>query len=133
MKQVIRKAVELGDRLGHIFVATADAQGLPHLAASRKIRLEADDRIGVYEWFCPGTLSNIRDNSRMALVVWDPEKDTGYQILGVCERIEEISMMNGFSPDSDKNAPLPQVERKILLRIDKVLHFSHAPHSDVEE
>ncbi|MFO7739281.1 MAG: hypothetical protein R6V46_12450 [Desulfatiglandaceae bacterium] len=37
--ETIEKAVELGSRLGHAFVATADADGLPHIAASTKLGL----------------------------------------------------------------------------------------------
>jgi hypothetical protein len=133
MREAIKKAVKLGDQLGHIFVATADADGLPHVAASGKISVENESWVGVSEWFCPGTLSNLRDNPRMALVVWDAKNDIGFQILGACERVDEISTMGGFSTDVVNDKVLPQVERKILLRVDKIIRFSHAPHSDLEE
>jgi hypothetical protein len=42
-------------------------------------------------------------------------------------------MMNGFSPAAELDSPMPQVERKVLVRVDKVLVFSHAPHSDLED
>jgi uncharacterized protein len=132
-KATIKQAVKLGNRMKYALLATADSEGLPHVAASRKITSEADGRIGVSEWFCPGTLANLQVNPRLSIVVWDPVKDSGYQALGISERIEELSMMNGFSPDLEKGAPLPQVERKIHIHVDKVLHFSHATHSDMEE
>jgi len=66
-------------------------------------------------------------------VVWDPENDTGCQMLGYCERIEDLSVMDGFSREGEKASSLPQVERKLFVRVNKVIHFSHAPHSDVEE
>ena len=133
MKKAIYKAVALGNELGHIFVATSDAKGLPHLAASGKISLEENGQIGVSEWFCPGTLSNIQVNPRMSIVVWDPKTDKGFQMLGNCEKVEDMSVMDGFLPQGAHNKPLPQVERKIWVQIDKIVHFSHAPHSDLEE
>ena len=96
VKKAIYKAVALGNELGHIFVATSDAKGLPHLAASGKISLEENGQIGVSEWFCPGTLSNIQVNPRMSIVVWDPKTDKGFPMLGNCEKVEDMSVMDGF-------------------------------------
>jgi len=132
-REAIKRAVELGSGLGYVFLATADADGLPHIAASRKLTYEPDGAIGINEWFCPGTLANLQINPRISVVVWDPQSDTGYQILGNCEKVEDISVMDGLSPELEKKAPLPQVERRILVRVDEVIRFSHAPHSDVEE
>jgi hypothetical protein len=132
-REAIEKAVELGSTLGHVLLATADARGLPHIAASRKITAEPEDRVGVSEWFCPGTLENLQVNPRISVVIWDPKRDTGFQVLGVCERVEDLSIMDGLSPELESEPPLPQVERKILVRVNKVIHFSQAPHSDVEE
>lgn len=132
-KESIERAVELANLLGHVFIATADGEGLPHLAASRRIGRESDGRLGVSEWFCPGTLANLQINPRISIVVWDRERDTGYQILGRCEKVEEISMMDGLSPEQESRSPLPQVERKILVGVDRIIHFSQMPHSDVEE
>jgi hypothetical protein len=132
-RETIGRAVELGSAVGHMFVATADADGLPHIAASRRISSEPDGRIGISEWFCPGTLENLQVNPRISVVVWDPQKDTGFQILGRSEKVEDLSVMDGLSPELEAEPPLPQVERKILVQVDKVIHFSHAPHSDMEE
>jgi uncharacterized protein len=132
-RDLIKEAVKLGNRMKYAMVATADAEGLPHVAASRKIASEPGGGIVVSEWFCPGTLANLRANPRVSIVIWDPDKDSGYQILGVSEKIEDISMMDGYSRDLEKGPPLPQVERKIHVHVDRVIHFSHAPHSDMEE
>jgi hypothetical protein len=132
-KKAIKQVVMLGNRIKFALIATADTAGLPHVAASRKITSEADGGIGVSEWFCPGTLANLQVNPRISIVVWDPEKDSGYQVLGISKRVEDLSMMDGFSPELEKREPLPQVERKIHVHVDRVIHFSHAPHSDMEE
>jgi hypothetical protein len=130
-KNVIRKAVEMGSRLGHVFVATANSSGLPHLAASSRIEEEPGSRVAVSEWFCPGTLVNLQGNPQISIVAWDPVNDKGFQILGVAEDLEETAMMDGLSPNLGK--ALPQVERKIHVRVEKIIDFSHAPHSDTEE
>jgi uncharacterized protein len=129
----IKEAVKLGSRMKYAMISTADAEGLPHVAASRKITVEPDGSIGISEWFCPGTLANLQVNPRVSIVVWDPDKDSGYQILGISKKITDSSMMDGYSRDLEKGRPLPQMERKVHVQVDRVIHFSHAPHSDMEE
>lgn len=129
----IEKTVALGSELGHIIVATADRGGIPHVAASSRISLEENGKIGISEWFCPGTLANLQENPRIAIVVWDPRNDSGYQIMGTTERVEDMAFMDGLVPSAETGKPLPQVERKILVRSNRVLRFSHAPHTDLEE
>lgn len=130
---VVKKVVALGEKVRHILVATADSGGLPHVAAAGTIDHADGPRIEVSAWFCPGTLANLSENRKLALIVWDPQSDYGYQLLGQMEDMVEVSIMNGFEPESKASAPMPQIERKLLIRVDRVLTFSHAPHSDQEE
>jgi len=125
-------AIGLADKLGHVFVATADAAGMPHVAAAARIKDASDDHVAVSAWFCPGTVANLADNDQISLVVWDPPSDHGFQILGAVVNITEQAMMNGYTPDDALKAPLPQVERELLVRAHRVLAFSHAPHSDLD-
>jgi len=127
----LKKAVSLAKMIGHAFIATADATGLPHIAAARKIALNKEG-IVVEEWFCPGTLANLAENRRMAIVVWDPDNDLGYQLLGEAIEVEDTAIMDGYAPDIKNDKLLPQVERRLLVRVDKVIHFSSAPHTDQE-
>jgi len=126
-------AIKLAEKLGHVFVATADAGGMPHLAAAAQIRSASEDRVAVSAWFCPGTVANLEQNRRISLVVWDPLSDRGYQLLGEVVQVEEASIMNGFSPEAEKRSSMPQVERRLMVQVARILAFSHAPHSDLEE
>ena len=47
--------------------------------------------------------------------------------------MEEQAIMNGYVPEMEDPTPPPQVERRLLVRVEKTVRFSHAPHSDVEE
>jgi hypothetical protein len=131
--QILKGAVLLGKRIGHIFVATADSEGLPHVAAAGTINLESEERVAVSAWFCPGTMANLEKNPRIALVVWDAKTDVGFQLLGNSEKVEEISVMDGYSPRLENQMPLPQAERKLTVRVNRIVSFKHAPHSDIEE
>jgi hypothetical protein len=129
----IEEAVALGRRLQQMFVATADKKGLPHLAAAAEIDYVAGRQVAVAAWFCPGTIDNLQENRQISLVIWDPLLDEGYQLLGTVESIEDTAMLNGYPSLPEQDPPLPQAERKLIIRVDQILAFSQAPHSDVEE
>lgn len=46
-RDVLEDTVALADKVGHAFVATADAEGLSHLAAVGAVSIEAADQLGV--------------------------------------------------------------------------------------
>jgi len=129
----LNTAVELAEKLEHVFVATADSSGMPHVAAAAKLNQTSKDHVALTAWFCPGTIANLSENRRISMVEWDAPSDKGYQLLGLVEKIEEIAMMNGYSPEIDETIVMPQVENRLLVRVDKIISFSHAPHSDLEE
>ncbi len=123
----------MAERIGHLFVASADGKGQPHVAAAGKIAPAQAGHVAVEAWFCPGTVLNLQENKRIALVVWDAAADAGYQIIGKVEKIKEMAMLDGFSREVEAEHPLPQVERQLLVRVGKIFGFTHAPHSDEEE
>ncbi len=130
MRQTLDDIVTLAGRVGYVFVATADAGGLPHLASARRLRRTSDGRLGVAEWFCPGTMANLEDNRRVALVAWEAESDTGYQALGRVEAVNELAILDGFTPADREASPQMQSEWELLVAVDEVLAFSQAPHTD---
>ena len=132
-QKTLNQAVALAQKLRHVFVATTDGKRLPHIATAGKMALTTEGHVAVAAWFCPMTVANLQKNRRVSLVIWDPQVDIGYQLLGEAEKVEEIAMMNGYTPGAESQPPLPQVERQLLVRVDKIVDFKHAPHSDVEE
>lgn len=129
---ILRTVVEKAASLGHVFVVTADQNGVPHLAAAKEITMGSDEFVEVAEWFCPGTIGNLQENHNISLVTWDPLTDTGYQLIGKLEKIEELAVLDGYAPEIEEKDPLPQIERKLVIRVDKIFDFRHAPHSDLE-
>ncbi|MDR4497870.1 MAG: pyridoxamine 5'-phosphate oxidase family protein [Candidatus Scalindua sp.] len=131
--ELLNAAVKLAEKLEHVFVATADSSGTPHVAAAGELKQMSKDHVTVSSWFCPGTLANLENNRRVSMVVWDAESDKGYQLLGRVEKVEDIAILNGYLPEIDETQVVPQVEEKLLVRVEKIIAFSHSPHSDLEE
>jgi hypothetical protein len=131
--ELLKKAITLAKNVGHVFVATADVAGLPHVAAAGKIRLTPEGRVTVEAWFCPGTVANLQSNRHTALIIWDPNMDNGYQLLGETEKVEDTAMMNGYGPGVEDKSALPQVERRLFVRVDKIIGFRRSAHTDEED
>ena len=110
---ILEKATQLANKVGFVFVATADRNKRPHLAVARTIELKEDGRIAVQEWFCPGTMSNLETNSNVSVIVWDKDTDVGYQMIGKMENIIDMHMTDGYFPKIENKQPLPAVERQI--------------------
>jgi len=123
----------LGQKLQRVFVATADSTGLPHIGITGEIAQDSAKKLTVSAWFCPGTLKNLEQNRLVSLVIWDSEKDDGYQLLGKVESMEEQAIMNGHASELEARKPVPQVKWMLVVNVDKVINFTGAPHSDVEE
>ena len=131
--RTLKKIEALARKVGHAFLATADSKGAPHIAVAGTLSVDAGGSVSLEDWFCPGTVKNLDINRRAAVVVWDGAVDEGYQIGGLVEKIEEIAMMDGYSPSEEKLPPMPQVERKLKLRPEHITLFRKAPHSDLED
>jgi hypothetical protein len=127
---MIERMVELSSMVGFLFIATADGNGVPHMASARRAEYMAGGLLAVTEWFCPGTVANLRENPRLSIVVWDSTSDTGYQLIGESEKIEEIAMMDGFEAGRIETTPVPQIERRLIVRGREVFEFRQRPHSD---
>jgi hypothetical protein len=130
--QSLEASINIARKIGHIFIATADAVGMPHIAAAGKMESAGAESLAITEWFCPGTLKNLSENKSVSITVWDKDSDNGYQILGYVEKIQDMAIMDGYSKKMENNPPLPQVERRLIVRIEKIIDFKLKPHTDLE-
>jgi predicted pyridoxine 5'-phosphate oxidase superfamily flavin-nucleotide-binding protein len=128
--ETLGKAVELAGTVKYIFVATANEKGSPHLATAERITMEEGDLVLVTAWFCPQTASNVLINPAISLIVWDSGKDLGFQLVGEVEKVVEVTIQDGFIPG--ETVVYPQIERKLVVRVQNILNFGHAMHSDAE-
>jgi hypothetical protein len=129
--EALKKAVALEKKIGHVFVVSANKSGIPHVAVARDMTITPEGFVAVKAWFCRGTMANVQENGSIALVVWDPAADQGYQLLGEIQNVEEVAMLDGYAP-GEEDSSLPQIERRFLFHIDRVIEFKQGTHSDQE-
>lgn len=132
--EAVTHAKGLAERLGNAILATAAPDGTPHVTAARSVDIDEQGRLRLSEWFCPGALANLEENSRVAVVVWDPERDVGLQMVGEVVEENVLAVLDGLGTESqeEKEPSAPSAERELVIEVGKVLAFSQAPHTDAE-
>ncbi|MFB0525577.1 MAG: pyridoxamine 5'-phosphate oxidase family protein [Phycisphaerae bacterium] len=78
----LKKAISIAEKIACVFVATADNEKIPYVAAVGKIKLNGTDCVAATEWFCPQTVANLQENKFVSIVAWDEASDSGYQLIG---------------------------------------------------
>jgi hypothetical protein len=129
----LEKVVRLAEDLGYVLIATADRKGMPHMAAAGKLEYAGGQNVAVKEWFCKGTVANLDVNKSISIVAWRRRPDVGYQLLGTVTKILDVGVMDGYAPELEHAHPLPHVEKQLVVKVDKILKFKLAPHTDLEE
>jgi len=114
-----------------IIVATADDHGTPHLAAAKGMILIGDEQVAFKNWFCLQTLQNVSENPKIALSLFGPTGEHGYQLLGTVKQTRPAEIMDGDAPGEIPSAKgIPQAKMQLVVAVTKVLEFSTGPHSD---
>ena len=111
------------------FVASADQRARPHLAAGRGLKVPDPRHIVFEAWFCSRTLENVSEVPRIALAVVDPLTGAGYQLVCFVESTSSIGILDGFAPEVEETG-MPQVETRLVARVEEILEFSQGPHTD---
>lgn len=131
-REILEEAVAVGEAVGHVLLATASADGVPHLASAGKLTVAGQGQVVVAEWFCPGAMENLQQNKRVTIVAWDAEADRGHQLVGRVVERREGAVVDGFAEELREEGP-PQVEQELVIRVDEILRFSQGPHTDEPE
>lgn len=128
--KTLERAIALGKKVEHFFIAVVDAEGVPYVNSARQIEPVADNQFAIEEWICPLTVANLSKNPKLALLIWDSAADDGYEILGEVLMFEGQAFVNGFAPEVEENVYLPQVKRRLIIRAERITAFSHALRCD---
>ena len=116
------------ETIDYAFVASADERGTPHLAAGSAPKVPDPHHLLFEAWFCPTTLRNVVHNPRVSVAVVTPS-GAGYQLGGTVEKIVDAALLNGYAPEMEEPG-MPQVQSRLVVRVDEVMEFSAGTHTD---
>lgn len=126
----LKHAVELGKEVKHFIIALNGVEGFPYINSARGIEQIAENQVAIEEWICPVTIRDLRNHPEMTILIRHPVEDHGYEILGRVMMFENFAYMNGYAPEIEENAYLPQTKRRLIIRAEKVVAFNHALRCD---
>jgi hypothetical protein len=126
----LERAIRLGKKLEHFFITLVGKDGFPYVNSAREIERVANNQLAIDEWICPLTVMHLSENPKMAVLIWDPKTDDGYEILGEVLMFEGQEFLNGYAPEVEENSYVPQVKRRLILRAERITAFSHALRCD---
>lgn len=128
--EILKKVKRLAQKTKIVYVATANREGIPHIAAAEGMAF-MDGEIAFRAWFYPKTVENLQENPKLALAVLSPKTQEGYQVFGVVERIEKGAILDGYTPGEEKGwSGYPQAEHRLTIRVGAVSHLTTRGHSD---
>jgi predicted pyridoxine 5'-phosphate oxidase superfamily flavin-nucleotide-binding protein len=110
-------------------VASADADGRPHLALGSGIKVLDDEHLLFESWFCPTTLRNVEQNQQVAVAVMAHDSASGYQFIGSVVHGFDIALLDGYTPGAVPVSDL-QALSQLVVRVEEVLAFCTGIHSD---
>jgi predicted pyridoxine 5'-phosphate oxidase superfamily flavin-nucleotide-binding protein len=111
-------------------VASADAEGRPHLALGSGIKVLDDEHLLFENWFCQTTLRNVEQNQRVAVAVMAHDSASGYQFIGSVVHGFDVAMLGGYTTSELPVSDL-QVLTRLVVRVEGVLAFCSGIHSDL--
>lgn len=105
-------------------VASADAEGHPHLALGGGIKVLDAAHLLFENWFCQTTLRNVELNQRVAVAVMAPE------FIGSVVHGDDMALLDGYTPGRVPVSDLQALTR-LVIRVDEVLACCSGIHSDL--
>ncbi len=130
IRKALADAVALSASVEGCLVCTANRRGGPHVAAGGALRLVHEQVVDTSYWFCPQTLTNLNVNRSVSVVVQEPSGERGYQLTGSVEGVETGAVLDGYAFEEHLAGEVPQVQRRLSIRVEKVLRFQRSAHDD---
>ncbi len=125
------EAVKAAVRAARVaYIASASGVGQPHVAVSKAIELVDAQHVAFRGWFCPQTDDNVASNKRIAVAIWDPAAEHGYQLVGEVTGQTVTAVIDGWAGKSLDNSGMPQEQRRFVVRVDAILELKSGVHSD---
>jgi predicted pyridoxine 5'-phosphate oxidase superfamily flavin-nucleotide-binding protein len=111
-------------------VASADADGCPHLALGSAVQVLDDEHLLFENWFCRTTLRNVEQNQQVSVAVMAHDSASGYQFIGSVVHGSDVALLGGYTPGTLPVSDL-QAMTRLVVRVTEVLAFCSGIHSDL--
>ncbi len=98
------------------WVATASRDGLPNVSIKGSLRVLDDEHLLFADLFSLKTRKNLEENPQVAVMIYDAESRTGYEMKGTVELISQGALYDQ-AVERLKQLPTPLPPPKYVVRI----------------
>jgi predicted pyridoxine 5'-phosphate oxidase superfamily flavin-nucleotide-binding protein len=110
------------------WVATAARDGTPNVSIKGSLRVLDDEHLLFADIFSLKTRANLKDNPRVAIMVYDAETHRGYAFKGKTEQLESGPVFDQTVEAIKKATPqLPTPKYVVRVAIDSIWDQSAGP------
>ncbi len=115
-----------------VYVATADARGIPNVVPKGSVAVLDDEYIVFADLYCHQTRKNIGVNPWVAVAVVNPAGYTGYQLKGKAVIVEHGRAYDALSARVQGAAQLghPNARYAVKIKVSKVIDIGYGESGD---
>ena len=110
------------------WVATASQDGIPNVSIKGSLRLLDDQHLVFSDLFSLKTRKNLKENPKVAIMVYDGESRRGYMFKGSTEQIDSGSLYDQTVEALHKQMPqLPAPKYVVRVTVESIYDQSVGP------
>ena len=121
MARLTDEAKRIIKELGPALVATASKDGRPNVSVKGSFRVLDDEHVVFADIASPRTTANLKENPRLAAIVFDPSTRKGCRIWGRAEIIDSGELFDSMS--AEFAAMKMEVKHLVKVTVEEVETF----------
>jgi hypothetical protein len=111
------------------WVATASRDGTPNVSIKGSLRVLDDEHLLFADIFSLKTRSNLKENSKVAIMIYDPDSRRGYAFKGKTEQLDSGPVFDQTVESIRKAMPqLPTPKYVVRVAVDSIWDQSAGPN-----
>jgi len=121
MAKLTEEAKKIIKELGPALVATASKDGKPNVSVKGSFRVLDDEHVVFADIASPRTTANLRENPRLAAIVFNPSARKGCRIWGRAEIVDSGKLFDSMS--AEFAAKKMNVRHLVKVTVEEVATF----------
>ncbi|HUI73264.1 MAG TPA: pyridoxamine 5'-phosphate oxidase family protein [Spirochaetia bacterium] len=110
------------------WVATASRDGVPNVSIKGSLRLLDDEHLVFADLFSLKTRNNLKENPKVAIMVYDEQSKRGYVFKGSAEQIDAGPVFDQTVEEIHKRMPqLPTPKYVVKVTVESIFNQSIGP------
>ena len=130
LKSELKSLISSSKNDKQVFVVTANSQGIPGIVSAKQLIPVSGKELVLECCSSTETLVNLWENPLIMILVWNRNKDFGYQLEGRLLQMKDIPEMDDYSQKRDLNGLSPQIRKYLLVEIKKVIKIKKMSHTE---